>query len=72
MLPDEGEYLTTGWEPELEPSDSLVRQAILAHVSWARVIATARGSAVDEPGWAAGRTSRGSPMLNRGDQAATD
>jgi hypothetical protein len=65
MLPDEGEYLTTGWEPELEPADSLVRQAVLAHVSWARVIATAaRGSAVDQPGWGAGRTNRGSPMLN--------
>ena len=26
MLPDEGEHLTTGWEDDLAPTDSLVRQ----------------------------------------------
>jgi hypothetical protein len=33
MLPDEGEHLTTGWEDDLAPTDSLVRQAVLAHVA---------------------------------------
>jgi hypothetical protein len=65
MLPDEGEYLTTGWEADLDPTDSLVRQAVLAHVSWSRVIADAAGGdSIDEPGWAAGAAGGTSPMLN--------
>jgi hypothetical protein len=64
MLPDEGEYLTTGWEADLDPTDSLVRQALLAHVSWSRAIADAAGGdSIDEPGWAAGAAGT-SPMLN--------
>ncbi|MEV8372014.1 GNAT family N-acetyltransferase [Kribbella sp. NPDC056861] len=35
ILPPEGEHLATGWEPELPAADSLVRQAVLAHASWA-------------------------------------
>jgi hypothetical protein len=30
MLPEEREHLTTGWEDDLSPADSLVRQAVLA------------------------------------------
>ena len=29
MLPEEGEYLTNGWEDDLDPGDSLERQAVL-------------------------------------------
>ncbi|MET9272599.1 GNAT family N-acetyltransferase [Kribbella sp. NPDC003557] len=35
ILPPEGETLATGWEPDLAPADSLMRQAVLAHASWA-------------------------------------
>ena len=41
MLPKEGEHLTTGWEDGLAPTDSLVRQAVLATVSSARALTTA-------------------------------
>ena len=41
LLPDHDEHLTTGWEPDLDAGDSIVRAAVLAHVSWA--IAPARG-----------------------------
>ncbi len=65
MLPDEGEHLTTGWEPDLAAEDSVIRQAVLAHVSWARVIAeSAAGTFTDRPGWAAGVAGGTSPMLN--------
>ena len=65
MLPDEGEHLTTGWEADLDPADSLVRQAVLAHVSWAHAIAeAARGTSTDRPVWGAGCGGHPSPMLN--------
>ncbi|TCC05281.1 GNAT family N-acetyltransferase [Kribbella soli] len=35
ILPPEGETLATGWEPDLAPADSLIRQAVLVHASWA-------------------------------------
>ncbi|MEV0792487.1 GNAT family N-acetyltransferase [Kribbella sp. NPDC050459] len=35
IVPPDGETLATGWEPGLEPADSLMRQAVLAHASWA-------------------------------------
>lgn len=65
MLPEEGEHLTTGWEPGLDPADSVVRQAVLAHVSWARALAyAAHGDLLEGEGWAAGRTGHPSAMLN--------
>jgi hypothetical protein len=64
MLPAEGEYLTTGWEQNLDPSDSLVRQAVLAHVSWADVMAGARGTSTDRQTWAGGVGATLSPMHN--------
>lgn len=65
MLPEEGEHLTTGWEPGLRAEDSLLRQAVLAHVGWAHALARATGGvAVDQPGWSGGFGGTASPMLN--------
>ena len=43
MVPHEGEQLTTGWEPDLPPEDTLVRQAVLVHASWPVAVAGAAG-----------------------------
>ena len=65
MLPEEGEYLTTGWEPGVPSADSLVRQAVDAHVSWARTLtAASRGGFTEGPGWCAGRGGGASALLN--------
>jgi hypothetical protein len=65
MLPDEGEYLTNGWEDDLPASDSLVRQGVLAHVSWARALTkAARGHFAHGHGWCAGRGGGASALLN--------
>ena len=65
MLPEEGEYLTTGWEDDLPASDSLVRQGVLAHVSWARALTwAARGQFSEGHGWCAGRGGGASALLN--------
>jgi hypothetical protein len=65
MLPEEGEYLTTGWEDEAPATDSLVRQGVLAHVSWARALTTAaRGHFAEGRGWCAGRGGGASALLN--------
>jgi GNAT superfamily N-acetyltransferase len=55
MLPAEGEYLTTGWEPDLAAGDSLVRQAVLVHASWPVRVARGAGRPWrSEPQWAGG------------------
>ena len=65
MLPEEGAHLTTGWEDGLAPADSLVRQAVLAHVSWARALTTAaRGEFSEGPTWCAGHGGGASALLN--------
>lgn len=65
MLPEEGEYLTTGWEPDVAPTDSLVRQAVDAHVSWARALtAAARGTFAEGADWFGGSGGRASALLN--------
>lgn len=65
LLPEEGEHLTTGWEPDLETADSIVRQAVLAHVSWGRALAeAARGTFIEGVGWAAGSSGSNSALLN--------
>jgi hypothetical protein len=65
MLPEQGEYLTNGWEDDAPASDSLVRQGVLAHVSWARALTTAaRGEFAEGPGWCAGRGGGASALLN--------
>ena len=65
MLPEEGEYLTTGWEDDLDPADSVFRQAVLAHVSWARALTSAaRGTFTQGDGWCAGSGGGASALLN--------
>lgn len=43
VVPDEGEHLANGWEPDLDPTDTLVRQAAHVHASFATSIAQAIG-----------------------------
>ena len=65
MLPEQGEYLTTGWERDLDPADSLVRQGVDAHVSWARALTTAaRGRFVEADAFCAGSGGGASALLN--------
>jgi GNAT superfamily N-acetyltransferase len=53
LLPDDDEHLATGWEPELDPTDSVVRQAVFAHASWAVQPARMLGRPWrDGPAWA--------------------
>ncbi|GAA1145921.1 hypothetical protein GCM10009630_50570 [Kribbella jejuensis] len=55
ILPPEGEQLATGWEPDLAPADSLIRQAVLAHASWAVDAARRAGKPwYDGDAWAGG------------------
>jgi len=65
LLPDEGEYLTTGWEPDLAAADTLVRQAVYVHASWAVVQANCIGRPwQDGPDWAAGHCRDTGVMSN--------
>ncbi len=41
VLPDETEHLSTGWEADVPPGDTLVRRAVLAHASWPVTVASA-------------------------------
>lgn len=43
IIPDEGEHLTDGWEPDLPATDSLVRRAVLVHASWGVAVAESLG-----------------------------
>ncbi|MGA9346961.1 MAG: hypothetical protein WBV37_17810 [Nocardioidaceae bacterium] len=43
ILPASDEHLTDGWEPDLPATDSLVRQAVLAHASWPIAVAISSG-----------------------------
>ncbi|GEL17268.1 GNAT family N-acetyltransferase [Pseudonocardia asaccharolytica] len=55
ILPPEGEHLTTGWEPDLPPGDTLLRQAVLVHASWPVAVARAAGRpGRSGAGWAGG------------------
>lgn len=62
LLPDHDEHLTDGWEPDLDPADSVIRQAVLVHASWAAATAERVGRpSVDTDDVAAGYTvDRGS------------
>lgn len=65
LLPEKGEYLTTGWEPDVAPADSLVRQAVDAHASWTRALtAAARGTFAEGAGWRGGSGGGASALLN--------
>ncbi|MGH2476231.1 MAG: GNAT family N-acetyltransferase [Candidatus Limnocylindrales bacterium] len=55
LLADDGEQLTTGWEPDVAAGDSVVRQAVLVHASWANALARSIDRPwMDGPEWAAG------------------
>lgn len=43
LLPDEGEHLTNGWEPDTPPDDTFKRRAVLVHASWPVAVASALG-----------------------------
>ncbi|MEV6288798.1 hypothetical protein [Kribbella sp. NPDC051770] len=65
ILPPEGEHLATGWEPDLPADDSLVRQAVLAHASWA--VAAARRADrpwYDDATWSGGILGDRGPITN--------
>lgn len=65
ILPPDGEVLTTGWEPDLAPEDSLVRQAVLAHASWAVDAARRTGKPwYDGDSWAGGFLGDRGPLTN--------
>jgi GNAT superfamily N-acetyltransferase len=65
ILPPEGEHLTTGWESDLTPEDSVVRQAVLAHARWAVELARCAGRPWHEtPQWAGGHVGDRGPMTN--------
>ncbi|WP_433168444.1 GNAT family N-acetyltransferase [Kribbella sp. CA-247076] len=65
MLPPEDEALATGWEPDLPPADSLVRQAVLAHASWATDPARRAGKPwYDGDAWAGGFLGDRGPLTN--------
>lgn len=55
VVPPEGEHLATGWEPDLPPDDTLVRQAVLVHASWPVEVARSTGRPYRScPQWAGG------------------
>lgn len=43
LVPDPGEHLTDGWEPDLAADDTLVRQAVRVHASWPVALASSSG-----------------------------
>src|SRR5690606_4362787 len=58
LLPEEGEFLEDGWSAELDAADSLVRQAVLVHASWAVDLARTVGRRWhDDDRWAGGNAS---------------
>ncbi len=57
LLPDAGEQLTTGWKRDLDSADSVVRQVVLVHPSWAVAQARSLGRRwPDGRRWAAGHS----------------
>lgn len=65
LLPSEDEHLTTGWEPDLAAADSIVRQAVLVHASWAVAQASNIGRPWrDRPDWAGGHAGDRGAMTN--------
>jgi hypothetical protein len=55
LLPDEGERLTTGSQRDLDSADSVLRQAVLVHASWAVVQGRGHGRRWREgPRWVVG------------------
>jgi GNAT superfamily N-acetyltransferase len=55
IVPPEGEHLTNGWEPDLDPADTLVRQAVLVNASWPVEVARSAGRPCrSRPQWSGG------------------
>jgi acetyltransferase (GNAT) family protein len=66
MVADDGEQLTSGWEPEVDAGDSAVRGCVLVHASWAVAQARAAGRAWhDGPSWAGGYAGDRGAMVNQ-------
>ncbi len=61
IVPDPGEHLTDGWEPETAADDTLKRQAVQVHASWAVAV----GQALGRP-WAATARWVGARVGDRG------
>ena len=65
IVPPEGEHLTTGWEPDLPPEDTLVRQAVLVHASWPVEVARSTGRPYrSSPRWAGGSVGDRGALTN--------
>lgn len=66
ILPPEGEYLTTGWEPDAPAEDSVVRQCVLVHAAWAIEPARQAGRPWrDGDDWAGGHVSDSGALSNQ-------
>ena len=65
LLPDDDEHLTTGWEADVDPADSVVRGSVLVHASWAIAQARSLGRPWrDGPQWAGGHSGDRGAMTN--------
>jgi hypothetical protein len=65
IVPDEHEHLTTGWEPELDAGDTLIRRAVLAHASWAVAVPGSLGRpARRTERWSGGRVGDRGALTN--------
>ena len=65
LLPDDDEHLTTGWEPDVDPADSVVHASVLVHASWAIAQARSLGRPWrDRPEWAGGHSGDRGAMTN--------
>ncbi len=65
LVAGDGEQLTTGWEPDVEATDSVVRSCVLVHASWAVTQARSLERAWrNGPEWAAGHAGDRGAMTN--------
>ncbi len=65
VLPEEGEHLSTGWEPGVSPGDTLVRRAVLVHASWTLAVADSLGRPLGRTDrWAAGYVGDSGALTN--------
>src|SRR5690349_15277727 len=65
IVPDQTEALATGWEPDLPPSDTLVRRAVLVHASWALAVAESLGKPARRTDrWAGGLVGHRGELTN--------
>jgi GNAT superfamily N-acetyltransferase len=65
LLPDEGEHLTTGWEPDTPPDDTFKRRAVLVHASWPVAVASALGRPSRRTGrWSGGHVGDTGELTN--------